>query len=77
MKVKATAIGFDNLVIRNEGDVFELPDGSKGAWFEPVLDKQAQQQDKQKAQQQGKQTSAPVSKPAGSVLTDDMADYMA
>lgn len=35
MKVVATAKGF-YVVVRNEGDIFEVPDGFKGGWFVPT-----------------------------------------
>lgn len=35
MRVIATDTGFDNLAIREPGDIFEMPDGSKAPWFEP------------------------------------------
>lgn len=37
MQVIATAIGFDGKQIRNPGDKFDMPDGSKGSWFAPLL----------------------------------------
>ena len=36
MRVKATAIGFDNLCLRQAGDIFDMPEGSDGPWFEKV-----------------------------------------
>lgn len=33
--VRATKAGFAG-VVRQPGDVFDLPAGSKGSWFEPV-----------------------------------------
>lgn len=50
MKVKATKKGFDGTAIREEGDVFDMPDTTpvkddtgkvnekptRGSWFEPV-----------------------------------------
>ena len=33
MKVIATKTGFDGKRVRNAGDEFEMPDGSKGSWF--------------------------------------------
>lgn len=36
MKVIATKTGFDGKRIRNPGDEFEMPDGSKASWFVPV-----------------------------------------
>ena len=36
MKVIATAIGYDNLAVRQVGDEFDMPDGSTAPWFKPV-----------------------------------------
>lgn len=36
MKVIATKKGFDGKALREPGDVFDMPDGTKGSWFEPV-----------------------------------------
>jgi hypothetical protein len=36
MRVKAKSAGFFPDVLRNAGDEFEVPDGTKGTWFEPV-----------------------------------------
>lgn len=36
MKVIATKQGFYGGELRNEGDVFDVPDGAKSKWFEPV-----------------------------------------
>ena len=38
MRVRAIETGFDNLAIRNPGDVFDMPEGSKAPWYEPVED---------------------------------------
>ena len=38
MLVIATAKGFFGQY-RNEGDEFEVPDGTKGSWFQPVEQK--------------------------------------
>lgn len=38
MRVIALETGFDNLAIREPGDIFEMPDGSSAPWFEPVED---------------------------------------
>lgn len=38
MKVIATTIGFDGKRVRQAGDVFDMPDGSKAAWFAPVVE---------------------------------------
>jgi hypothetical protein len=32
-KVIAIAKGYDGVVVRNPGDVFEVADGAKGSWF--------------------------------------------
>ncbi len=37
MRVIATKPGFSDY-LRQPGDVFEVPDGSKGSWFKPVED---------------------------------------
>lgn len=36
MKVIATKKGYDGIVVREPGDEFDMKDGSKGSWFEPV-----------------------------------------
>lgn len=36
MKVRATAMGFHGGSRRREGDVFEVPEGVTGSWFEPI-----------------------------------------
>lgn len=39
IKVVAIATGFDNLVVRNEGDVFEVSESAAkkySSWFKPV-----------------------------------------
>lgn len=36
MKVIATARGFDNVAVREIGDEFDVPEGSKGSWFKAV-----------------------------------------
>lgn len=36
MRVKATKVGFYGGSRRRIGDVFEVEDGAKGSWFEPV-----------------------------------------
>lgn len=36
MKVKATSAGFFGGMRRRVGDVFEVPDGTKGTWFTAV-----------------------------------------
>lgn len=41
MKVIATAVGYagkDGHQLRQPGDVFEMPEGSKASWFKPVDD---------------------------------------
>lgn len=41
MRVRAIERGFDNLCIREPGEEFDMPEGTKPApWFEPV-DKKA------------------------------------
>jgi len=35
-KVIATDRGYDNLVVREPGDVFDMPDDATGSWFKPV-----------------------------------------
>lgn len=51
MKVIATKQGWDGKAIRNPGDEFDMPDGSKASWFanvdKPKADKP--KADKQKA----------------------------
>jgi len=37
MRVVATAPGFDNVKLREPGEEFDMPDGSKGSWFRPVV----------------------------------------
>lgn len=36
MRVIAKAMGFYGGIRRREGQVFEVPEGTKGSWFEPV-----------------------------------------
>lgn len=36
MKVIATKPGYDNVKYREVGDEFDMPEGSKGSWFQPV-----------------------------------------
>jgi len=36
MKVIATRRGHDGVVVREEGEEFDMPDGAKGSWFLPV-----------------------------------------
>lgn len=36
MNVIATAPGFDNIRVRQVGEEFEMPEGTKGSWFKPV-----------------------------------------
>ena len=38
MKVRATAVGYDNIALRQPGDEFDMPDGSKAPWFVEVKD---------------------------------------
>lgn len=39
MKVIATKVGFDGKRVRQPGDEFDMPEGSKGSWFVPADDK--------------------------------------
>lgn len=34
----ATAVGYDNLAVRQPGDEFDMPDGSTASWFKPAAD---------------------------------------
>lgn len=36
MQVIATSRGYDGLKLREVDEVFSMPDGAKGRWFEPV-----------------------------------------
>lgn len=36
VRVRATKEGYDNVAVRQPGDVFDMPKGAKGSWFEPV-----------------------------------------
>lgn len=36
MRVIATKRGYDGVVVREEGAEFDMPDGAKGSWFDPV-----------------------------------------
>lgn len=38
MKVRAIAKGFYGNRIRNEDDVFDVPEGTKGSWFIPLAE---------------------------------------
>lgn len=33
MRVTATALGYDGRALRQPGDEFDMPEGSKGSWF--------------------------------------------
>ena len=41
MKVKATAQGFFGAHLKNIGDEFEVPDGTKSPWWEATVTKKA------------------------------------
>jgi hypothetical protein len=41
MKVIATATGYDGIVVREPGEVFEIKDGKKGSWFKPAEELEA------------------------------------
>lgn len=47
MKVIATKTGFDGKRIRVAGEAFEMPDGSKGSWFEPAKAEKKSQEPKE------------------------------
>ena len=36
MRVKANALGFDGTDLRQPGDLFDMPDGTEGSWFDEV-----------------------------------------
>lgn len=36
MRVIATALGFDGRDLRQAGEEFDMPEGAKGSWFDPV-----------------------------------------
>lgn len=36
MRVIATAVGYDGICVRQPGEEFDMPDGSKGSWFATV-----------------------------------------
>lgn len=36
MRVIATDVGYDNVVVREVGEEFDMPEGSKAPWFKPV-----------------------------------------
>lgn len=36
MKVIATKKGYDGINVREPGEEFDMKDGAKGSWFEPV-----------------------------------------
>ena len=39
VRVVATARGYDNVAVREQGEVFQMPEGSKGTWFQPYKGK--------------------------------------
>lgn len=41
MRVIATQRGYDNLALREEGEEFDMPDGSEAHWFKPVPEQPA------------------------------------
>lgn len=46
MLVRATGVGYggkDGHALRQPGETFEMPDGAKGSWFEPVDSKKGRQ----------------------------------
>lgn len=36
MRVIATSRGYDNVVVREAGEEFDMPKGAKGSWFVPI-----------------------------------------
>ncbi|CAB3624678.1 hypothetical protein [Achromobacter pestifer] len=57
MKVIATAVGYagkDGHQLRQPGDVFEVPDGSKATWFNPVDDDAGGQESHPRGNQRGR-----------------------
>lgn len=54
MRVKATKVGFYDGSRRRVGDVFEVPDGIKGKWFEPMPVTEAPKVEKSKPKPKGK-----------------------
>ena len=40
MRVIAVAIGYDNIVVRQPGDEFDMPEGATGSWFMPAAGEQ-------------------------------------
>lgn len=36
MEVIANQLGFDGFCLREPGEQFTMPEGSKGSWFDPV-----------------------------------------
>ncbi len=68
MKVVATKRGYDNVVVREEGEEFEMPEGSKGSWFTPV---------KAAARAEGKAKPANGGRPATvAELASQQADHL-
>jgi hypothetical protein len=53
MFVIATAKGWDNLRMREEGEVFEMPDDAKASWFRPY--KGDEEEAKHHTRRRGKQ----------------------
>lgn len=45
MFVTATGVGFDGLVIRQPGETFQMPAGSKASWFVPHEDEPQEPQE--------------------------------
>lgn len=67
MKVRALELGFYGGSRRRKGSVFEVEDGEKASWFEPLEGetKKAPAKGKGKASTQSKAQSGQVQKPAG------------
>ena len=40
MRVSATQRGYDNIVVREVGEEFDMPDGASDVWFTPVVEVQ-------------------------------------
>ena len=74
MHVIATAVGFHSPTARllQPGDEFEMPDGAKGTWFEPVESAPAPKAGKKKEPATAKTLSQAADGQAQTTV-DDMA----
>lgn len=59
MRVIATKTGFDaSSTLRHPGEEFEMPEKSKGSWFEPVAKSKGKAEGKSEGKSEGKDDGA-------------------